>query len=157
MTSNNPKDNPNYKPPYKPLHLVPKLSPEVEAKSVNGLYQINLPAIRKGSIRVGEKDVPTLQFACQSLFVKKPNELSCCNSVVKTVIGSGTGDQTELIECGKCRTSYILRTIYNKDGTVEFKTAIYDVSRNVQNYGKYRCDKNYNYWVEFNKPNKDNS
>lgn len=141
-------------PRFKPKHLIPKLSEEVAAKTADGIYQVELPAIVKSTIRVGEKNVDTLQFRCQSLFVKKPNEMCCCNSVVKTIVGSGTGDQTELIECGKCRTSYILRTIYNKDGTVEFRTAVYDVSRNVKNYGKFRCDKDYRYWVEFNKPDK---
>lgn len=131
--------------------LVPVLSPEVQAKTANGVYKIELPKLVDYKFPMNGSYVPSIQFRCQSLYAKKPNEIHCCNSVVKTVIGKGTGDQTELIECGKCRTAYIVRTIYKDDGTMDIRTAIWDTGRNVKQFCEFKQDKDYNFWVEFNK------
>lgn len=131
---------------------VPELSENVKKAAQNGIYKIELPDIVNYKFNIGkEKPVPSLQFRCNSLFLYKPNTIDCCHNVIKTVIGKGTGDQTELIECAKCRTSYVIRQIYHEDGQLEIKIAIYDIGRNVQNFCTTRRDKNSNVWVEFNK------
>lgn len=135
----------------KPQKLVPVLSDEVRAKTQEGIYKIELPKMVDYKMPMNGKTVPAIQMKCQSLFAKRPNEIHCCNSVVKTIIGRGTGDQTELIECGKCRTAYLVRTIYKPDGTMEVKTAIWDTGRNVKQFCEFKNDEHYNFWVEFNK------
>lgn len=131
--------------------LVPVLSEEVQAKTQDGIYKINLPEANDYKMPMNGQTVPAIQLRCQSLFAKKPNEIHCCNSVVKTIVGKGTGDQTELIECGKCRTAYLIRTIYTDDGALVLKTAIWDTGRNVKQFCDFKTDKNYNFWVEFHK------
>ena len=136
----------------KTLHPVPVLSKEVQEKTQDGIYKIELPKLVDYKMPyVDGKTVPAIQFRCQSLYAKKPNEICCCNSVVKTIVGGGTGDQTEIIECGKCRTAYLIRTPYNDDGTLEIKTTIWDTGRNVKAFCTMKRDKDYNTWVEFNK------
>lgn len=142
--------SPNEKNPITPE--VPVLSEEIAKKTVNGVYRIELPKLRDYKMPyLDGKTIPAIQFRCQSLFAKKPNEVCCCNSVVKTIIGRGTGDQTEIIECGKCRTSYIIRTRYDEEGHLEIKTTVWDTGRNVQKFCTLKRDKDYNTWVEFNK------
>ncbi len=129
---------------------VPILSKEVAEKTQEGIYKVELPKIVDYKFRMGEEYIPSLQFKCQSLFAKRPNEVHCCNSTVKTIIGKGSGDQTELIECGKCRTSYLIRSHYNDDGTLEIKTSVWDIGRNAKRFCSTKRDKDYNFWVEFN-------
>lgn len=139
----------------KPLydHLVPRLTPEVSERTQDGIYKIELPKIVSYRFNVGkDKPVPSLQFRCNSLYVYKPNTIDCCHNVIKTVIGRGTGDQTELIECAKCRTAYVVRQIYHDDGQMEIKMAVYDTGRNIKNFCNTRRDKKDDIWVEFNKP-----
>ncbi len=131
-------------------HEVPVLSPEVAQKTQEGIFKIELPEIVDYKFPMDGKIIPSLQFKCQSLYAKRPNEICKCNSVVKTVIGKGTGDQTEIIECGKCRTSYLIRSHYNDDGTLEIKTSVWDTGRNIKRFGTMKRDKDYNFWVEFN-------
>lgn len=131
--------------------LVPVLSDEVKAKTSDGIYKIELPKANDYKMPMNGKTVPAIQLRCQSLYAKKPNEVHCCNSVVKTIIGNGTGDQTELIECGKCRTAYLIRTQYTDDKALILKMAVWDTGRNIKQFGEFKNDKDYNYWVEFNK------
>lgn len=130
---------------------IPVLSDDIKEKTVEGIYKVDLPKIVEYEMPMGDKKVPSLQFRCQSLYARKPNEICCCNSVVKTAIGGGTGDQTELIECGKCRTSYIIRTQYNDEGHMAIKATVWDTGRNVKAFCNAKRDKDYNIWVEFNK------
>lgn len=139
------------KSPKRQPKLVPVLSEEVQAKTQDGIYKIELPKANDYKMPMNGKTVPAIQLRCQSLYAKKPNEVHCCNSVVKTIIGGGKGDQTELIECGKCRTAYIIRTTYTDDGALVLKTAVWDTGRNIKQFGEFKNDKDYNYWVEFNK------
>ena len=131
------------------------LSKEVAEKTQAGIYKVDLPKLVDYEFRMSENEyVPSIQFKCQSLFAKHatddhPAEMCCCNSTVKTIIGKGSGDQTELIECGKCRTSYLIRSHYNDDGTLEIKTSVWDIGRNAKRYCTTKRDKDYNYWVQF--------
>ena len=137
--------------PKKQPKLVPVLSEEVAAKTQDGIYKIELPKLVDYKMPMNGKYVPAIQLRCQSLFAKKPNEVHCCNSVVKTIIGNGVGDQTELIECGKCRTAYLIRTQYTDDGHLLLKTAVWDTGRNIKQFCEFKQDKDYHFWVEFNK------
>lgn len=130
---------------------LPKLSPEMKMKLNNGVYEIEPPRIVEYDFPMNDKTVPALQLKCNSLYVKRPNELHCCNSVVATIVGKGKGDQTELVECGKCRTSYIIRKIYHDDGTLEIKTLVWDIGRKSQQFCHLKRDDEYRCWVEFNK------
>lgn len=138
--------------PKNPEPQVPVLSEEIAKKTQDGIYKIELPKIRNYKMPYDKGvTVPALQFKCQSLYARKPNEVCCCNSVVKTIIGAGSGDQTEIIECGKCRTSYIIRTRYDDKGHLDIKTTVWDTGRNVKAFCTMKRDKDYNTWVEFNK------
>ena len=132
-------------------HEVPVLSEEVAKDTQENIFKIDLPKIVDYKFPMDGRTVPALQFKCQSLYAKRPNEICKCNSVVKTIIGKGTGDQTEIIECGKCRTSYLIRSHYNEDGTLEIKTSVWDIGRNAKRFCSTKRDKDYNFWVEFNK------
>lgn len=131
-------------------YLVPELSEEVKTQSVGGVYEIKKPTVTEHKFDYGqEKPVDSLQLRCQSLFVKRPNEIHCCNSLVKTIIGGGTGDQTELIECGRCRTSYLVRTVYDEKGHLNIKVNVWDLGRNLKQYADLKRDKDYKIWVNF--------
>lgn len=132
--------------------LIPNLSEEVKRECVGGVYEIHKPTISEHTFTYGEdrKTVKSLQLRCQSLFVKRPDTVCKCNSLVKTIIGGGTGDQTELIECGRCRTSYLVRTIYDETGHLEVRIEPWDLGRNVKKYAELRRDKDYRIWVSFN-------
>ena len=131
-------------------HEVPVLSPEVAKDTQDGIFKIELPKIVDYKFPMDGRVIPSLQFKCQSLYAKRPNEICKCNSVIKTIVGKGTGDQTEIIECGKCRTSYLIRSHYNEDGTLEIKTSVWDIGRNAKRFCSTKRDKDYNFWVEFN-------
>lgn len=131
-------------------HEVPALSPEVAKDTQDGIFKIELPKIVDYKFPMDGRVIPSLQFKCQSLYAKRPNEICKCNSVIKTIVGKGTGDQTEIIECGKCRTSYLIRSHYNEDGTLEIKTSVWDIGRNAKRFCSTKRDKDYNFWVEFN-------
>lgn len=131
-------------------HLVPVLSPEVQAKCVNGVYHIELPELVEGKVQLGEGYAPTIQMRCKSLHVRRPNEVHCCNSVVKTIVGRGRGDQTEIIECGKCRTAYVIRLRYDENGKLIINTSVWNTPRNLAKYCKTKRDSKYGVWAEFN-------
>lgn len=131
--------------------LIPRLSPEVATRTVDGVFEIELPQAVEYKLPMNDKFIPSLQLRCQSLLVKRPNTVCCCNSVVKTIVGQGKGDQTEIIECGKCRTAYLVRTIYGDDGSLVLKTAVWNLGRNILPFGRLKQDKDYHFWIEFNK------
>lgn len=137
-------------------HLVPVLSEQVAAKSVNGVYKIELPELVDGRVQLGEGYAPTIQMRCQSLHVRHPNEIHCCNSVVKTIVGRGRGDQTEIVECGKCRTAYVIRTKYDDNGKLYINTSVWNTPRNLDKYCTCKRDKQYGVWVQFNTDEKNN-
>ena len=138
------------KPAQKFPYLIPELSEEVKKESVGGVYEIKKPTVTEYKFDYGEgKTVDSLQLRCQSLFVKRPNEIHRCNSLVKTIIGGGTGDQTELIECGRCRTSYLVRTQYDDKGHLTIKVNVWDLGRNLKQYADLKRDKDYRIWVNF--------
>lgn len=132
-------------------HLIPELEDEVKAQSVGGVYKIELPNQIPYNFPAGDQgSVPSIQLRCRSLFTKRPNIVSCCNSVVKTVVGKGSGDQTELIECGRCRTAYLVRTKYDENGNPDIRVKIYDTGRNIKQYSTLKRDANQDVWVSFN-------
>lgn len=132
---------------------IPVLSDEVKARCVGGVFKIDLPnQIPYKFPFDGHKPVPSIQLRCQSLLTQKPNIVACCNSTVKTIIGEGSGDQVEIVECGRCRTAYLIHTHYD-EGAKEPKINIkvWDTGRNVKRYCKMKRDDDHNIWVEFNK------
>lgn len=139
------------KQPAKKLpYLVPTLSDEVKKEAVGGVYEIKKPTATSYTFNYGkDKQVPSIQLRCQSLFVKRPDEIHCCNSLVKTIVGNGTGDQCELIECGRCRTSYLVRTIYDEQGHLDIRVDVWDLGRNLKQYADLKRDKDYKIWVNF--------
>ena len=131
-------------------YLVPTLSDEVKRDCVGGVYEIKKPIVQEYKFDYnGQKPVDSLQLRCQSLFVKRPDEICKCNSLVKTIIGGGTGDQTELIECGRCRTSYLVRTQYDEAGHLNIKINVWDLGRKLKQYADLKRDKDYKIWVNF--------
>lgn len=134
----------------KPEYLVPTLSEEVAKDCVGGVFEIKKPTVQEYKFEYdGKKPVDALQLKCQSLFVKRPDTIHRCNSLVKTIIGGGTGDQTELIECGRCRTSYLVRTQYDDKGHLNIKVNVWDLGRNLKQYADLKRDKDYRIWVNF--------
>lgn len=135
---------------YELPYLVPTLSDEVKKECVGGVYEIQKPTVQEYKFDYdGKKPVDSLQLRCQSLFVKRPDEICKCNSLVKTIIGGGTGDQTELIECGRCRTSYLVRTVYDEEGHLNIRVNVWDLGRKLKQYADLKRDKDYKIWVNF--------
>lgn len=93
--------------------------------------------IVKGRMNFGKSSVETLRFICHAPYVRKDNSIDICMNPMKTVVGGGTGDQTEIIECGKCRSQYIIRTQYSDLGHVNFSTSIWDVGRKLKAMGRF--------------------
>lgn len=139
---------------YVPKHLVPTLSDEVKRAAVGDVYGIEPPELVNINMPyLNEPNgafVPAIQFRCQSLFTKFPDTLCKCNQTVKTLIGKGSGDQIEIVSCGKCRTSYLIRTAYDKNGELNISTEVWEVNRNIKNYCKVKRDKEHRVWLEFN-------
>lgn len=142
---------------------IPELAQEVAERTTEGIYEIEVPELVNDRIRVPASEVnggnlgefvPTIKFQCRSLFAKSPNTVCKCNATVKTLVGRGTGDQTEIISCGKCRTSYIIRQHYDDAGHLDISMSVWDLGRNVQQFCKMKRDKDYKVWVEFNKEKK---
>ncbi len=135
---------------YELPYLVPTLSDEVKSECVGGVYEIQKPTVQEYKFDYdGKTPVDSLQLRCQSLFVKRPDEICKCNSLVKTIIGGGTGDQTELIECGRCRTSYLVRTVYDEEGHLNIRVNVWDLGRKLKQYADLKRDKDYKIWVNF--------
>ena len=131
---------------------VPVLDPELEKLCENGIYKIELPTLKKGTLTIdGVKTVGTIQLRCNSCYVKHPDTICKCNSTVKTIVGGGTGDQCEIIECGKCRSSYLVRTIYDEQGHLKLNVSVWDTGRNLQPFAKREHDSDYNFLLRFNK------
>lgn len=147
----------NHKP-FIPKHLVPNLSEEVKREAVGGVYGIELPELVNFRMPYPDapngETVPAIQFKCQSLFTKSPDTLCKCNQTIKTLVGRGSGDQTEIVSCGKCRTSYLIRTTYDNEGHLKISTSVWEVNRNIKNYCKVKRDKDYKVWLEFNSEEK---
>lgn len=124
----------------------------VKACDKDGVYTVNLPELQNSELELdGQKICKTILLRCQSLYVKQPDTICKCNSVVKTIVGGGTGDQCEIIECGKCRTSYLVRTIYDKEGHLKMNVSVWDTGRNLRPFTRRSHDDDYNFKLEFNK------
>lgn len=144
----------NHKHSYTPKHLIPNLSEEVKREAVGGIYGIDLPKLVEFNMPYPDEPngdtVPAIQFKCQSLFTKSPDTLCKCNQTIKTLIGRGSGDQTEIVSCGKCRTSYLIRTTYDEKGHLTVSMSVWEVNRNIKNYCEVKRDKDYKVWLSFN-------
>lgn len=144
----------SHKHSYTPKHLVPNLSDEVKREAVGGVYGIDLPELVNFNMPYPDEPngetVPAIQFKCQSLFTKSPDTLCKCNQTIKTLIGRGSGDQTEIVSCGKCRTSYLIRTTYDEKGHLTVSMSVWEVNRNIKNYCEVKRDKDYKVWLSFN-------
>ncbi len=131
--------------------LVPTLSEEVKTECVGGVYEIKKPTMSTYKFEYhGKEPVDAIKLHCQSLYTRRPNEVHKCNSLIKTIIGHGTGTQTELIECGRCRTSYLVTTKYADNGDIDIIVNVWDLGRNLKQYAELKRDKNYKVWVSFN-------
>lgn len=134
--------------PYK----VPSLDSEVKNACVDGVYKIDLPTLKGGELKVeGENICKTIQLRCNSCYVKHPDTICKCNSTVKTIVGGGTGDQCEIVECGKCRTSYLIRTQYDEKGHMKLNISVWDTGRNIKSFSRREHDDDYNFLLRFNK------
>lgn len=139
-------------PKWTPLTLAPKLEPDVKSECNERMaYNIKPPTQKHDKMSmVGLGTVKTLKLNCNSLCVKKPDTVCKCNSLLTTYIGELSGDQTQIIECGKCRTSYIVRTRVI-DGEVKVYARVWDISRNLKNFAKVLNDDRYDFLIQFNK------
>lgn len=117
----------------------------------NGKFHIYPLEIVKGEMDFGKYKQNTLRFICQSAYVNKEGKVSICKNPCLTVVGGGTGDQTKIIECGKCRSQYIVRTQYNDAGNVHFMTSVWAIGRKVSQLGKLWTDrKDWESYIDFN-------
>lgn len=131
---------------------VPILDPELEAECKDGVYTIPFPTLRNGTLTIDDiETVGTIQLRCNSCFVKRPDTICKCNSTVKTIVGGGTGDQCEIVECGKCRTSYLIRTIYDDKGHLKLNVSVWDTGRNLGRFARREHNDNYDFILRFNK------
>lgn len=138
--------------PDKPLyaHKIPTLSAEVEAETIDGEYIIHEPYEYKSVLKVdGETKCDTIQLRCRSLYTRAGDEIHKCNATVKTIVGDGCGDQTEIVECGKCRTAYLIRQQYI-DGKLVLRMSVWGTSRNINNLGFRFTNKKGDYIIRFN-------
>lgn len=132
-------------------HKVPVLDSPVRNACVDGLYKIELPTLRKSRLMIDGKDqCGTIQLRCNSCYVKHPDTICKCNSTVKTIVGGGTGDQCEIIECGKCRTSYLVRTVYDDEGHLSLNVSVWDTGRNIKNFSRREHNENLDFLLRFN-------
>lgn len=133
------------------VRLVPVLSEEVKAECVGGVYEIKKPIFSTYKFEYhNQEPVDAIKLHCQSLYTRRPNEVHKCNSLIKTIVGNGSGTQTELIECGRCRTSYLITTKYSDNGDIDIIVNVWDLGRNLKQYAELKRDKNYKVWVSFN-------
>lgn len=131
---------------------IPKLDPELEAECKDGTYTIPMPSYKFGELTIEDHNIcKTIQLRCNSCFVKHPDTVCKCNSTVKTIVGGGTGDQCEIVECGKCRTSYLIRTRYDEEGHLKLNVSVWDTGRNLQAFSRREHDDDYNFILRFNK------
>lgn len=115
-------------------------------------FKIAQPEIVDGKMQFGANIVNTLRFICHAPYMRKDGTIDVCHNPMKTVVGRGTGDQTEIVECGKCRSQYIIRTIYDDAGHVTFSNSIWDIGRKVSSVGTLWTDrKDYTSYVKFEK------
>lgn len=143
-------------PKWSPRTLFPNLDPEL-AKELGDDYTYNIPTptVKKGTLTVvGVPSQEMRQVYCNSLCVKKPDTVCKCNSVITTLVGEPEGDQIQIVECGKCRTSYLMRTRKDENGEVKITAKIWDVSRNLKNFVQQIENDNYDFLVKFNKKEK---
>lgn len=134
--------------PYK----IPQLDSEVKNAIKDDLYLIERPTIKKSTLTMdGDRVCGTIQLRCNSCYVKHPDTVCKCNSVVKTIVGGGTGDQCEIVECGKCRTAYLIRTIYDDENRLHLNMSVWDTGRNIKNFSRREHDDDYNFLLRFNK------
>ena len=131
-------------------HKIPELSDEVITRSKDGVYKIDIPTQKPSKLFLEKgENCDTIQLRCNSLYLRNGNKVHCCNSTVTTIIGNGSGDQTEIVECAKCRTSYLIRKQY-KDGKLNLRMAIWDTSRNLKNVSYLDHNDNGDYLIKFN-------
>lgn len=136
---------------------VPTLDTGIKRRMTDaGYFKVDLPKpVRSKLLVKGEGPVDTIELRCQSCYVSHPDTIKPCNSVVKTIVGGGLGDQSEIVECGKCRTSYFIRTQYDKKGHLKLKMRVWNLGRNVRNFTA-RCEHNndLDYLIKFNQEKK---
>lgn len=132
-------------------HKVPILDSAVQNAIKDGVYKIDLPTLKKDKLMIdGKAQCGTIQLRCNSCYVKHPDTICKCNSTVKTIVGGGTGDQCEIIECGKCRTSYLVRTIYDEEGKLHLNVSVWDTGRNIKNFSRREHNENLDFLLRFN-------
>lgn len=135
-------------------YKIPHLDPAVAKETKNGEYKLKPPTEELGEIIItGRKPVPAVRLHCNSLITYHPDTIVKCNSCIKTILCDGTGDQTEIIECGKCRTSYLVRTRFSDTGQLKIDCAVWDISRNVKNYCFATTNQDGDFIVRFNDKN----
>lgn len=110
-------------------------------RTKDGKFHIYPLEIVKGEMDFGKYKQKTLRMICQSAYMNKEGQISICKNPCFTVVGGGTGDQTQIIECGKCRTQYIIRRRYNEQGNVNFSTSVWAIGRKVGEKGKLWTDR----------------
>lgn len=130
---------------------VPVLDESVLNEIKDGVFKIELPTLKKSSLVIdGQDQCGTIQLRCNSCYVKHPDTICKCNSTVKTIVGGGTGDQCEIIECGKCRTSYLVRTRYDEEGHLKLSVSVWDTGRNIKNFSRREHDDDLDFLLRFN-------
>lgn len=136
-------------------YKIPRLDKAVAEETVNGEYKINTPTEVHSKLNLSSEDPKSVvRLNCNSLITYSPDTIVKCNSCVGTILYGGTGDQTEIIECGKCRTSYLVRTRFDDEGVPHISCAIWDISRNVKNYCFATSNDKGDFIVRFNDGNR---
>lgn len=137
-------------------HKIPVLDSSVKNAIKDGVYKIDLPTLKKSKLMIdGKAQCSTIQLRCNSCYVKHPDTICKCNSTVKTIVGGGTGDQCEIIECGKCRTSYLVRTQYDEEGKLHLNVSVWDTGRNLKNFSRREHNENLDFLLRFNEDGRD--
>lgn len=138
-------------------HKIPVLDSSVKNAIKDGVYKIDLPTLKKSKLMIdNQPKCGTIQLRCNSCYVKHPDTICKCNSTVKTIVGGGTGDQCEIIECGKCRTSYLVRTQYDDEGKLHLNVSVWDTGRNIKNFSRREHNENLDFLLRFNEDERTN-
>lgn len=122
---------------------VPNIPMDDEAltRTENGRFHIHPLVIVDGEMDFGKYKQKTRRMICQSAYMNKEGRVSICKNPCFTVVGEGSGDQTQIIECGKCRTQYVIRRQHNTQGDTLFSTAVWAIGRKIGEKGKLWTDR----------------
>lgn len=116
----------------------------------NGIYDFGSPIVEHDTIPNQGTLENVVRIKCCSLKHHQPNSLEKCNGTVLTFIGKQSGNSVMIAECGKCRTSYLIRTKANAEGNIAIYAYIWSLSHKLEQILKVKQNSNGQFFADFN-------